>query len=84
MLVKAVVNVRVVNVEADSMEAALEKCCGEVEFDRLFKQDFHLDNNQWPDLPAMTLAYTEHGDEFNESLVDVVGDEEYENSRWIK
>ncbi|HID30148.1 MAG TPA: hypothetical protein EYP19_09105 [Desulfobacterales bacterium] len=83
VLLKCVVNVRIVNVEAANMEAALERCRGEVDFSRLLENNFHVYSEQWPDLPPMTVAYTGPSDEFNESLVDAVGDDEHKNSRWI-
>jgi hypothetical protein len=70
---QAAVNVRVPAVEAataqDAIEAALDKA------------DLHslLERQK----PTLTVGFTEYAEEVNEALVDEVGDEEYDKSRWF-
>lgn len=87
VLLKAVVNVRVANVEAETpeeaAEAARESCW--LTMGSMFR-DTRIDmcdEEEWADLPEITIVYTEFGDEVKEALVDVDGDTEYTQSRWI-
>lgn len=62
----AVVRVKVADVEAPSMETAIERARAEADLDGMFATD----TTQW----AEEIVY---------AVVDVQGDEEYEQSKWF-
>jgi len=76
------VNVKFVDIEADSQAAAIDGVAengAEYGFDsRMFDHTFQ--DHLAPTHPG--IAYTEFADEVSEFLVDEVGDDEYERSRW--
>ena len=85
VLLKAVVNVRYLNVEADSPLDAVQKT-----EDLFYKEDhprvghiYHADPD-WDTAPDNTLAYTEFAAEINQALVDEPGDEWCERSKWFE
>jgi hypothetical protein len=69
----AVVNVRVPAVEAPTQEAAIEAALDRIDLHSL------LERHQ----PTPKVEFTSYGEEVNEALVDEVGDEIFEKSRWF-
>jgi len=67
-----VVRVKVCDIEASSHEEAAQKAETLIPFHDLFDRD------STPSTPEM-----EWGEEHSHALIDVQGDEEYENSKWL-
>ena len=82
VLLKTAVNIRVANIEAPSMQAALEQCRAQVDVASLVNRDFHPASEQ-DGLPSGTVVYVDDGEEPLLSLVDEVGDPDYARSQWL-
>jgi hypothetical protein len=70
---QAAVNVRVPAVEAATPQEAISAALTRIDLYSLLERQE----------PAPRVAYTEYAEEVREALVDEVGDEEYEKSRWF-
>jgi hypothetical protein len=70
---QAAVNVRVADVEAATPQDAIEAALDRVDLHSLLERR----------KPTPKVDFTEYAEEVPEALVDVVGDEEYDQSRWF-
>jgi hypothetical protein len=70
---QAAVNVRVPDVEAATPQAAIEAALDRVDLHGLMERQ----------KPTPKVDFTGYAEEVREALVDVVGDEEYDQSRWF-
>ena len=70
---QATVNVRVPAVEAAAPQAAIEAAMDRIDLHSLMEHR----------KPAPKVDFTEYAEEVREALVDVVGDEEFDQSRWF-
>jgi len=70
---QAAVNVRVSAVEAATPQEAISAALGQVDLYGLLERQ----------KPTPKVDFTEYAEEVREALVDVVGDEEYDKSRWF-
>jgi len=70
---QAAVNVRVPAVEAATPHEAISAALARIDLYSLLERQE----------PAPRVDYTEYAEEVREALVDEVGDEEYEKSRWF-
>jgi hypothetical protein len=70
---QAAVNVRVADVEAATPQEAIEAALDTVDLHSLMERR----------KPTPKVDFTEYAEEVPEALVDIVGDEEYDQSRWF-
>jgi hypothetical protein len=70
---QAAVNVRVSDVEAATQQEAIEVAIDKTDLHSLLEQE----------KPAPRVDFTEYAEEVPEALVDVVGDTQYDQSRWF-
>jgi hypothetical protein len=70
---QAAVNVRVADVEAATPQEAIQKALDRTDLYSLLERE----------KPTPKVDFTEYAEEVREALVDVVGDEEYDQSRWF-
>ena len=70
---QAAVNVRVADVEAATPQDAIEAALDRVDLHSLLERR----------KPTPKVDFTEYAEEVREALVDVVGNEEYDQSRWF-
>lgn len=72
VLIEVAVGVRFHDIEAESQQAAIDKAEELAHFDALFNE-----THGWG-----PIKHTQYQDHVSAYLVDEVGDEEFENSRW--
>ena len=81
----AVVRLKVVNVEADSMEEAIAKSAEDANYSALHRDFCECALHSWekgaPRKEGQHAEYIEYADEVTGYLVDVVGDRDYAQSR---
>ena len=70
---QAAVNVRVADVEAATPQEAIEAALDRVDLHSLLERR----------KPTPKVDFTEYAEEVREALVDEVGDEEFDKSRWF-
>ena len=70
---QAAVNVRVADVEAATPQEAIQKALDRIDLYSLLERE----------KPTPKVDFTEYAEEVHEALVDVVGDDEYDQSRWF-
>ena len=70
---QAAVNVRVADVEAAMPQEAVQRALDRIDLYSLLERE----------KPTPKVEFTEYAEEVGEALVDVVGDEEYDQSRWF-
>ena len=73
-----IVRVKVCNVEANSHSEAAKKVSEQVDMDTLFK-----DTHVVPHQNGSQSITTEWSEEHSHALVDVVGDDKYDQSMWL-
>lgn len=73
VVIGAIVNVKVLGVEATSDDDAIEKACEGIDFGKLFRQE-----------PPKGIEYVEWAEGVASYLVDHKGDENYCHSTWYK
>ena len=70
---QAAVNVRVSTIEAPTPQEAIQMALDRIDLYSLLERE----------KPTPKVDFTESAEEVHEALVDVVGDEEYDQSRWF-
>lgn len=75
--VYAIVRVKVVGIEADDMRAAVNMAIDGTNFYSLLNSDIEQE------ALAGTVEHVEFAEEFSHFLVDVEGDEDFEESEWF-
>ena len=70
---QAAVNVRVSAIEAATPQEAIQMAMDKVDLYSLLERE----------KPTPKVDFTEYAEEVREALIDVVGDEEYDQSRWF-